>query len=78
VTGKIYTLVSGGQAHTIQIVRAHTRDFTMAAAGQAFGLGPVCDRLKLNYLRDKMLQEHKLIWYVAIIWTFIYVNYHKT
>jgi len=36
------------------------------------------DYYKLNYLRYKMLQEHKLFWYVAIIWTFIYVNYHKT
>jgi len=44
VTGKIYTLVSRCQAHTIQIVRAHARDLTMAAAGQAYGLAPVCDR----------------------------------
>jgi len=41
VTGKIYTLVSGGQPHTIKIVRAHVRDLTMAAAGQAYGLAPV-------------------------------------
>jgi len=44
VTVKIYTLVSGCQAHTIQIVRAHARDLPMAAAGQAYGLAPVCDR----------------------------------
>jgi len=31
------------QAHTIQIVRAHARDLTMAAACQAYGLAPVCD-----------------------------------
>jgi len=48
VTGKIYTLVSGGQTHTIQIVRAHARDFTMAAASQAYGLAPVCDRYYHN------------------------------
>jgi len=29
------------------------------------------------YLRYKMSQEHKLVWYLAIIWTFIYVNDHK-
>jgi len=44
VTGKIYTLVSGCQTHTIQIVRAHARDLTMAAAGHAYGMAPVCDR----------------------------------
>jgi len=44
VTGKIYTLVSGCQAHTIQIVRAHARDLTMAAASHAYGMAQVCDR----------------------------------
>jgi len=34
VTGKIYTLVSGCQPHTIQIVRAHVRDLTMGAVSQ--------------------------------------------
>jgi len=38
VTGKIYTLVSGYQPHTIQIVRAHARDLTMGAA--RIGLAP--------------------------------------
>jgi len=38
-----------GQAHTIQIVRAHERDLTMTAAGQAYGLAPVCDRYN-NYI----------------------------
>jgi len=38
VTVKIYTLVSGFQAHTIQIVRAHARDLTTAAAGHAYGI----------------------------------------
>jgi len=45
VTVKIYTLLSRAnhiqyhiQYNTIQIVRAHTRDLTMAAAGQASGL----------------------------------------
>jgi len=33
-----------GQPHTIQIVRAHARDLTMDAAGEAYGLAPVCDR----------------------------------
>jgi len=28
----------------MQIVRAHARDFTMAAAGHAYGMAPVCDR----------------------------------
>jgi len=32
-----------GQARAIQIVRVHARDLTMAAAGQAYGLAPVCD-----------------------------------
>jgi len=27
-----------GQAHTIQIVRAHARDLTMAAADHAYGM----------------------------------------
>jgi len=39
--GQIYTLVSGAnhiQYNTIQIVRAYTRDLTMAAVGQASGL----------------------------------------
>jgi len=44
VTVKIYTLVSGCQPHAIQIVRAHARDLTMAAAGHAYGMAPVCDR----------------------------------
>jgi len=47
VTGKIYTLVSGCQPHTIQILCAHARDLTMAAAGHAYGLAPVCDRYKI-------------------------------
>jgi len=38
VTGKIYTLVSGCQAHTIQIVPAHALDLTMGAAHT--GLAP--------------------------------------
>jgi len=41
-----------GQAHTIQIVRTHARDLTMAAAGQAYGLAPVCDRYNIQkYIR---------------------------
>jgi len=38
VTPINYTLVSSGNhIQNIQIVRAHTGDFTMAAAGRAFG-----------------------------------------
>jgi len=56
VTVKIYTLVSGRQAHTIQIVRAHARDVTMAAAGQAYGLAPVCDRYKRIFIYLTIIQ----------------------
>jgi len=51
VTVKIYTLVSKRQAHTIQIVRAHARDLTMAAAGHAYGMARVAPGIICSYWR---------------------------
>jgi len=38
-----------GQAHTIQIVRAHARDLTMAAAGHAYGMARAAPGINISY-----------------------------
>jgi len=51
-----------GQAHTIQIVRAHARDLTMAAAGHAYGMAPVCDRYECTKSRRKQAGWPSVVW----------------